>query len=121
MECLWSRAVATGGNGWQMKRLRTRLKQAKTVAVGCDRLPEEFHGKEGVDGSSPSEGSAKASEAGAFRSPALADCPSWRWGMEPFMEPSGSERVLQTSEIDAFAGTTGGPHRCRRTSGVHRR
>ena len=25
-------------------------------------------------------------------------------GMEPFMEPSGSERVLQTSEIGAFAG-----------------
>jgi hypothetical protein len=24
--------------------------------VGCDRLPEPFHGKEGVDGSSPSEG-----------------------------------------------------------------
>jgi hypothetical protein len=27
-------------------------------AVGCDRLPEAFHGKEGVDGSSPSEESA---------------------------------------------------------------
>jgi hypothetical protein len=24
--------------------------------MGCDRLPEKFHGKEGVDGSSPSEG-----------------------------------------------------------------
>jgi hypothetical protein len=24
--------------------------------VGCDQLPESFHGKEGVDGSSPSEG-----------------------------------------------------------------
>jgi hypothetical protein len=36
-----------------------RLKQAKTVAVGCDRLPETFHGKEGVDGSSPSEGFSK--------------------------------------------------------------
>ena len=36
---------------------RTRLRQRKTVAVGCDRLPEAFHGKEGVDGSSPSEGS----------------------------------------------------------------
>jgi hypothetical protein len=30
--------------------------------VGCDRLPETFHGKEGVDGSSPSEGSEKASK-----------------------------------------------------------
>ena len=24
--------------------------------MGCERLPEKFHGKEGVDGSSPSEG-----------------------------------------------------------------
>jgi hypothetical protein len=39
---------------------RKRLRQAKTVAVGCDRLPEAFHGKEGVDGSSPSEGLHKS-------------------------------------------------------------
>jgi hypothetical protein len=31
-------------------------KQAKSVAVGCQRLLPRFHGKEGVDGSSPSEG-----------------------------------------------------------------
>ena len=24
--------------------------------MGCDQLPETFHGKEGVDGSNPSEG-----------------------------------------------------------------
>jgi hypothetical protein len=58
MEHLWSPAVATGGNRWQMERPRKRLKKAKTVAVGCDQLPEAFHGKEGVDGSSPSEGFA---------------------------------------------------------------
>jgi hypothetical protein len=40
-------AGATGGKRWQMERLRKRLKQAKTVAAGCDRLPETFHGKEG--------------------------------------------------------------------------
>ena len=28
----------------------------KTVAAGCHQLPQTFHGKEGVDGSSPSEG-----------------------------------------------------------------
>ena len=56
MEPLWSPVVATSGNRWQMRQLRNRLKQAKTVAVGCDRLPRERHGKEGVDGSSPSEG-----------------------------------------------------------------
>ncbi len=32
------------------------LKQAKRVAVGCHRLREEAHGKEGVSGSSPEEG-----------------------------------------------------------------
>ena len=59
MEPLWRPVVAIGGNLWQMERPRKRLKQAKTVAVRCDRLPESFHGKEGVDGSSPSEGFAK--------------------------------------------------------------
>ena len=59
MEPLWSPVVATGGNRLQIDLARKRLKEAKTVAVGCDRLPREVHGKEGVDGSSPSEGSAK--------------------------------------------------------------
>jgi hypothetical protein len=66
MEHLWSRAVATGGNRWQMERPRKWLRQANSVAVGCDRLPRERHGKEGVDGSSPSEGSAKAPHIEAF-------------------------------------------------------
>ena len=48
--------VATGRNRWQMGLLRKRPKQVKTVAVGCDWLPPWFHGKEGVDGSSPSKG-----------------------------------------------------------------
>jgi hypothetical protein len=48
--------VATGRNRWRIGSARKPRKQAKTVAVGCDPLPESFHGKEGVDGSSPSEG-----------------------------------------------------------------
>lgn len=48
MERLWSRAGATSGNRWQMERRRKRLRQAKTVAVGCHQLPESFHGKEEV-------------------------------------------------------------------------
>ncbi len=56
MERLWSLAGATSGNRWQMRTAREREKQAKTVAVGCDQLR---HGKEGVDGSSPSEGSER--------------------------------------------------------------
>jgi hypothetical protein len=56
MEPLWSPVVAIGGNRSQIASTRKRPKQAETVAVGCDRLPQAAHGKEGVDGSSPSEG-----------------------------------------------------------------
>jgi hypothetical protein len=56
MEHLWSRAGATGGNQWQTRRHRERLKQAETVATVCQRLLGKANGKEGVDGSSPSEG-----------------------------------------------------------------
>ena len=34
--------------------------------MGCDQLPKRAHGKEGVDGSSPSEGSAKVPQDGTF-------------------------------------------------------
>jgi hypothetical protein len=47
-----------------MRRRQERLRYAKTVAMGCDQLPAAFHGKEGVDGSSPSEGSAKPCNSG---------------------------------------------------------
>ena len=57
MEPLWSPVVANGGNRRQIEESRKPQKQAKTVAVGCDPLPETFHGKEGVSGSSPEEGS----------------------------------------------------------------
>src|SRR5207248_10182391 len=66
MEPLWSPVVATGGNQRQIGSAQKRREQAKTVAGGCDRSPKAAHGKEGVDGSSPSEGSAKAPEIGAF-------------------------------------------------------
>ena len=64
MEPLWSPVVATGGNHAQIDAMRKRQKPAKSVAVGCDQLPEEFHGKEGIDGSSPSEGFAETLEIG---------------------------------------------------------
>jgi hypothetical protein len=66
MERLWSLAGATGGNRWQMETLRKRRKQAKTVAVGCDPLPLNLDGKEGVDGSSPSEGFAPVRRPDSF-------------------------------------------------------
>jgi hypothetical protein len=71
MEPLWSPGVATGGNQWQVARLSKPQKQAKTVAVGCARLPFEAHGKEGVDGSSPSEGFAVQPASSAFLLSAL--------------------------------------------------
>ena len=44
MEPLWSSMVATGGTQWQIRSARNPPKQAKSVAVGCERLPEKFHG-----------------------------------------------------------------------------
>ena len=51
-----SQPAATASKGGRPDK---RLKQAKTVATGCDQLPTRRHGKEGVDGSSPSEGSKR--------------------------------------------------------------
>ena len=58
--------VATGGNRWQIGSAQKAPEQAKTVALGCDQLREAAHGKEGVDGSSPSEGFAKVPQICAF-------------------------------------------------------
>jgi hypothetical protein len=64
----------SGRNQWQSVangNAQKRLKQAKTVAVGCDRLPIGAHGKEGVDGSSPSEGLPKMPATGHLSSHVL--------------------------------------------------
>jgi hypothetical protein len=79
MEPLWSRAVATGGNRWQMECQQKPRNQAKTVAVDCDRLPEMFHGKEGVGGSSPPEGSAKVPQIGRFSVAGTCTSSSLQW------------------------------------------
>jgi hypothetical protein len=47
MERLWNLAAATGGKPVQMRRGRKLLRQAKTVAAGCHRLPPKLHSKEG--------------------------------------------------------------------------
>jgi len=54
----WSLHGATGGNRSQIQRPQEPQKYAKTVAMRCDQLPIGAHGKEGFDGSSPSEGFA---------------------------------------------------------------
>ena len=68
MEHLWSPAGATGGNRWQMGRARKPLKQADPQPVATHGNGPRPHGKEGVNGSSPLEGSGKAPEIGAFSS-----------------------------------------------------
>ena len=45
-----------GGNQWQIVCGQELRNQAKSLAVDCDRLPDVVDGKEGVDGSSPSQG-----------------------------------------------------------------
>jgi hypothetical protein len=83
MEPLWSPVVATSRNHPQIDRARKPQKQAKSVAVRCHRLPEKFHSKEGVSGSSPEEGFAKARTAGLFVAAALRFLPSaqtWKVG-----------------------------------------
>lgn len=55
MEHLWSRAVATDGNHRQTNRARTPLDHLLLSAIGCICLPWTQNGKEGVDGSNPSE------------------------------------------------------------------
>jgi hypothetical protein len=61
-----------------MLRPRKRQKQATTVAVGCDWLPRAPNGKDGVDGSSPSEGFTKrpAYRGSLLSTWALVSC--WR-------------------------------------------
>jgi hypothetical protein len=50
MEPLWSPVVATGGNRSQNGEAQKPHKQAKTFAVGCDRLPQRAHGTTGREG-----------------------------------------------------------------------
>ena len=47
-EPLWSPVVATAGKRTQIELPQIPQKQAKTVAVSCDRLPEGAHGKDDV-------------------------------------------------------------------------
>ena len=48
-----SPAVANGGNQRQIGEASNPRKQAKSVGIGCHRLPETIHGKQGVCGGLP--------------------------------------------------------------------
>jgi hypothetical protein len=94
--------VATGGNRSQIARPRKRLNQAKTVATGCDQLPVGAHGKDGVSGSSPEEGSVKTPHIRLFLSKDLHDLQR-AVGMEPSMELSDSEHRGVPGALAAIA------------------
>ena len=81
MEPLWSPVVATGGERSQIAQPQDRRKQAESVAVRRDRLRPGPHGKEGVDGSSPSEG---------LKTPANRPC---------LLSPAGKEGVNTGGEV----------------------
>jgi hypothetical protein len=68
VEPLWSRADATDGNDRQRRCRPKSLSYLRSLADDCHQLRPPLYGKEGVDGSSPSVGSAKARIAGrSFR------------------------------------------------------
>ena len=87
MERLWSLAGATGGNRWQMGRAREPLKQADPQPVATHGYGPRPHGKEGVDGSSPSEGLQNPRSRGFFVQKDLLSVVR-AVGMELFMEQS---------------------------------
>src|ERR671931_1134549 len=95
MEPLWSPVVATGGNRSQIEQAQEPPRQAETVAVGCDRLPKGAHGKEGVDGSSPSEGSARAPQNGASSLRSTCTIHSVRWVWSPLWSLQIERRLRQ--------------------------
>ena len=87
MERLWKNEGAMGRKRFDHFKPRSGLNKPNLFATGCHRLPPKSHGKEGVDGLSPSEGSAKAPEIGAFSF--SSSCSVERAvGMEPFIELS---------------------------------
>ena len=59
-----SQLVATGGK-WE--GAENGSDKRKPLPAGCDQLPETFHAKEGVDGSSPSEGLTKGQQMALSR------------------------------------------------------
>jgi hypothetical protein len=59
MEPLWSPVVATGSNPSQIRPRQKTAETSRAVAAGCEQLPPNLDGKEGVSGSSPEEGFVK--------------------------------------------------------------
>jgi hypothetical protein len=120
MEQLWNRGGATGGKSSGRQKPENRLNWRQTVADGCHRLPFGSHGKEGVSGSSPEEGSAKSLHSGV--SPFTSTCSltnvrsvwSRLWSFQvrdggldvACAGPSRTERCVYTNATKEFTGAT---------------
>jgi hypothetical protein len=104
MERLWSLAVATGGNRWQMLGRGNRHKQAKTVAAGCDQLPQNLDGKEGVDGFESVRGLPKSAANGAFSVEGVCTISSMRCVWSPLWSFQVQSACSKASKMGAFAG-----------------
>ena len=66
--------------------------------------PGNLHGKEGVDGSSPSEGSAKAPQNGAFCLTGSCTTSSVQWVWSPLWSLQVQSARSKASKMGAFAG-----------------
>ncbi len=66
--------------------------------------PSNLHGKEGVDGSSPSEGFAKAPQILAFSLVRTCTISSVRWVWSPSWSPQVQNARWKRPKVDAFAG-----------------
>src|SRR5438034_11004755 len=95
-----------GCNPWQSAANRPKAETARTSEIHCHRLHRlraTFHGKEGVDGSSPSEGSAKAPQSLSFLFRIYLRIVQLAVSMEHFME---TPRFSRCSEPFALAPST---------------
>jgi len=99
-----------GRNGWRRLPLLptpNRCVQAQSFATACHRLRPRAHGKEGVDGSSPSEGLQNR------RSPGFSVQNDLLFvvravGMEPLMELSCTRLDLFRAEEEVEGSENGG-------------
>jgi hypothetical protein len=91
MEQLWRQAGATSGNQSETLRGQKRHKQAKTVAMGCHRLPFGAHGKEGVNGGVGSSACRAKLGVDDGRAPELKETKSMaRLSIDPLMSRTRS-------------------------------
>jgi hypothetical protein len=105
----------TGGKRWQMGRARKPLKRADRQSVATHGNDFGVHGKEGVDGSSPSEGSARSPQVGwfVFMSTCRFSRVRWvwshSWSLQVEDAPRTASPACATSRRAVLLGFNTGP------------